>query len=93
MSPERGRRNEELFVEAEPPAPSERYALLERACAGDDELRLEVEALIADSGGDTAPFAGVVADAAAALAELPRPTSSAAASAATGSPAWWDAAG
>jgi hypothetical protein len=47
MTPERWRRAKELFHEALERAPAERDRMLAEACAGDAELRAEVEALIA----------------------------------------------
>ena len=46
-SPETWHRIEELFDAAVDLSPGERAAMLERACAGDEPLRLEVESLLA----------------------------------------------
>jgi serine/threonine protein kinase/Tol biopolymer transport system component len=46
MTPERWRQVKEIFHSALECAPGERAAYLRRACAGQDSLRLEVEALI-----------------------------------------------
>ena len=54
MSDKRWRRIEELFHEAADLAPVQRTEFLSRACAGDDELRRQVESLLANdkSKGD-----------------------------------------
>ena len=54
MSSDRFQRCEELFHAAAPLAGTERDALLERSCAGDPELRADVERLLAahDRAGD-----------------------------------------
>lgn len=49
MSPERWQKLEELFHRAEALPGAERAAYLDRECAGDEQLRKEVEALIASS--------------------------------------------
>ena len=49
MDPEHWKRIEEVYHAAVVRAPAEREALLEGACAGDDALRREVEALLAVS--------------------------------------------
>ncbi len=54
LDAERWRRFEELFVAASELAPGERDAFLAEACAGDGELRKEVEALIAADEGSEA---------------------------------------
>ncbi len=46
MTPERWKRIDELFAEALNCAPEARSKLLAKACAGDDELRREVESLL-----------------------------------------------
>src|SRR5262245_42210551 len=51
MPAERSHRIEQLFHAARQRHPAERAAFLERACAGDDSLRLEVESLLAEDGG------------------------------------------
>ncbi len=52
----RNRRVEEIFGEALELAPDERDAFLERACAGDDDLRHEVDDLLAVAHARTAGF-------------------------------------
>jgi serine/threonine-protein kinase len=47
MTPERWQRVKELFQSALEREPSQRTAFLDQACAGDEELRKEVESLIA----------------------------------------------
>jgi serine/threonine-protein kinase len=47
MTPERWRQIEEIFQAAVERAPEERAAFLDQACAGDPELRQEVESLLA----------------------------------------------
>jgi eukaryotic-like serine/threonine-protein kinase len=47
MTPERWHRIRELFESALERAPDERTAFLDQACAGDEEVRKEVESLIA----------------------------------------------
>jgi Tol biopolymer transport system component len=47
MTPERWQQVKELFQSALKHAPSQRTAFLDQACAGDEELRKEVESLIA----------------------------------------------
>ena len=49
MDPEHWKRIEEVYHAAVVRAPGEREVLLEGACAGDDALRREVEALLAVS--------------------------------------------
>ncbi len=52
MNPERWRRIEELYNAAQEREPEERGAFLAGACRGDDELKREIERLLAkDSGG------------------------------------------
>jgi eukaryotic-like serine/threonine-protein kinase len=55
MTPDRWREIERLFHEALARPPAERAAFLEKACAGDDELRREVESL-AKSDDDAGSF-------------------------------------
>jgi serine/threonine-protein kinase len=50
MTPERWRQLEEVFHAVAECAPGERPALLDRACAGDPQLRREVESLLAQEG-------------------------------------------
>src|SRR5271170_1522249 len=64
MSGGRWRRVEELFHSAADLAPAERSAFLARACAGDDELRRQVEALLAQDGAKDNVFEVAVANAA-----------------------------
>jgi serine/threonine protein kinase len=52
MQAERWRQIERLFHSALKRAPGERAALLAEACAGDDELRREVESLLAEHARD-----------------------------------------
>lgn len=51
MTPERQQRVDELFIELLDLAPAERRARLDVACAGDPELRGEVESLLAHHDG------------------------------------------
>jgi len=51
MPAERSHRIEQLFHAAPQRHTAERAAFLERACAGDDSLRLEVESLLAEDDG------------------------------------------
>src|SRR5690242_15992941 len=53
MSPERWRRVEELFHSALDRKAEDRDAFLDQACAGDDEIRREVESLL-DRAPDSA---------------------------------------
>src|SRR5271163_2572586 len=64
MSDERWRRIEELFHAAADLAPAERSAFLINACDGDDELRRQVEALLAQDGAKDNVFEAAVANAA-----------------------------
>ena len=60
MSQPAWQRIEEIFHEASELPPSQRAAFLSRACAGDDQLRHEVETLLAnDEGGDNVLEAAV----------------------------------
>ncbi len=54
LDPQRWRRLEELFIAATELAPAERDAFLAEACAGDDELRIGVEELLAAGEGSEA---------------------------------------
>ncbi|MBC7929532.1 MAG: hypothetical protein H7Z38_03095, partial [Rubrivivax sp.] len=47
MTPERWQRIKELFHAAIERAPAERRAFLDEACAGDAQMRTEVETLVA----------------------------------------------
>ncbi|MEM1183094.1 MAG: tetratricopeptide repeat protein, partial [Acidobacteriota bacterium] len=51
LSAKRWRRLEEIFLQARECAPDARPALLERSCAGDPDLRAEVEAMLAADEG------------------------------------------
>src|SRR5437899_714127 len=51
MPAERSQRIEQLFHAARERDPRERAAFLEQGCGGDDELRREVESLLAEDGG------------------------------------------
>lgn len=68
MSPERFERIEELFHAAEGLPPAARAAFLEQACAGDGELRREVEELLAGQPEGAARIHSLVEGAAASLA-------------------------
>jgi hypothetical protein len=61
---DRWRQIEELFHSAADLAPAERSAFLARACAGDDELRRQVESLLAQDGAKDNVFETAVANAA-----------------------------
>src|SRR5215510_7843298 len=50
MNPDRWRKIQDLFAEACAQQPPERAAFLEKACAGDDDLRREVEWMLAHQG-------------------------------------------
>src|SRR5215469_3080040 len=50
MSPERWRRIEEIYRVASETEPARRTAFLAEACREDDDLRMEVESLLAHSG-------------------------------------------
>src|SRR5271157_1179672 len=52
MDPARWRRIEEIYQAAAERQPEERAAFLAAACAGDEDLRREVESLLAQSSGD-----------------------------------------
>jgi len=57
MTPERWDRVKAVLDEAlDRPAGEEREAFLDEACAGDDDLRSEVESLLADDDGEVARF-------------------------------------
>jgi eukaryotic-like serine/threonine-protein kinase len=64
----RWERLEEIFHRALEARPEERAALLDAACAGDDGLRHEVEALLGNAGAAEGRLNRAVADAAAELA-------------------------
>src|SRR6185503_3934960 len=53
MSPERWQQVEELYHAALESEPGQRGEFLAQACAGDEELRREVESLLAQSGSRT----------------------------------------
>jgi tetratricopeptide (TPR) repeat protein/predicted Ser/Thr protein kinase len=63
MSDQRWRRIEELFHEAADLAPMQRAEFLLRACAGDDELRRQVESLLANDKSKSDLFEAAVAQA------------------------------
>ncbi|MBL8212699.1 MAG: protein kinase [Bryobacterales bacterium] len=66
MTPERFRQVDDLFQAALDRDPAERAAFLDEACAGDLELRQEVNLLLShDTGGSTQQLAGMVEQAAA----------------------------
>ena len=77
MTPDRHARVREVFATARKLSPASRAEFIIRACAGDDEVRAEVESLLAhDSDGDDflkAP-SGFVDFLNAAMAESPQPT-------------------
>jgi len=54
MTPERWRQVEALYHSAREREPSERFAFLKEACEGDEELRREVEALLAQESSPAA---------------------------------------
>jgi hypothetical protein len=62
MSGDRWRRIEERFHNATEFAPGERAAFLERVCAGDDELRRQVESLLAQDSPKDNIFEAAVGD-------------------------------
>jgi hypothetical protein len=68
MSGERWRRIDELFHAAHALAPHERAAFLASGCAGDDDLRKEIESLLAQTHSTSAPFDHAAAAVAADLA-------------------------
>jgi tetratricopeptide (TPR) repeat protein/tRNA A-37 threonylcarbamoyl transferase component Bud32 len=68
MKPERWQQIEHVFHEAAARRPEERPDFLARACAGDDELRREVDALLAEDGGRQTLFATLIAEAAGSFA-------------------------
>ncbi|MCG8457877.1 MAG: serine/threonine protein kinase, partial [Holophagales bacterium] len=51
LSPDRWRRLEELFEQARERGPDARQALLDKSCAGDPDLRSELEAMLAADEG------------------------------------------
>jgi eukaryotic-like serine/threonine-protein kinase len=64
MSDDRWHQIEDLFHRAADLAPAERAAFLERACAGNEELRREVESLLAVDSPQDEFLRGAVAQAA-----------------------------
>src|SRR5688572_7672762 len=72
MDVERWRRIEVLYEAAQALAADERTTFLAEACAGDDDLRKEVESLLAQGASGEAFFAGGAAVAAAAMLTHPR---------------------
>jgi len=67
MDPKRSERVEEVYYAAIVRAPGERAAFLDAACSGDDALRREVEALLAQEGAASRFLAAPAAEAAARL--------------------------
>jgi serine/threonine protein kinase/Tfp pilus assembly protein PilF len=67
MTPERFQKIEEIFCKAAEMPASERTAFLESACAGDEELRSEVEALLLKEEDTEAPFQSLIIGAAGSL--------------------------
>jgi eukaryotic-like serine/threonine-protein kinase len=68
MTPERLQEIEKIFCEAVELAPDERETFLAEACAGDAELRREVESLLSETTDAKAPFASLIVGAAQSLA-------------------------
>ena len=57
MTPDRWNRVKDVLDEAlDRPAGKEREAFLDKACAGDEDLRVEVESLLAGSDGEVSRF-------------------------------------
>src|SRR5262245_53019104 len=56
MTPQRWRKIEELYNQLSELSVSEREQFLDKACAGDDELRRDVEGLLHAKSGDTSFF-------------------------------------
>ena len=69
MTPEQLQQIEEVFYRALELAPDERAAFLDEACDGDARLRREVESLLAEETGSTAPFASLISDVADSIAK------------------------
>src|SRR5215471_1385634 len=63
MSDQRWQRIEQLFHEAADLSPVQRAEFLSRACAGDDELRRQVESLLANDKSKSDLLEGAVAQA------------------------------
>ena len=63
MNGERWQRLRRLFEAARELEPEAREALLDEACAGDAELRAEVESLLRAEDDSKDPIAGAVGDA------------------------------
>jgi eukaryotic-like serine/threonine-protein kinase len=70
MTPERWKQIEQLFNSVVELTPAEREAHLDRACAGDTELRREVESLLTGGTGQTALFQTLISEAAGSLATV-----------------------
>ena len=71
MTPERWRRIEAIYAELEPIPASERPPVLENLCAGDLELRREIEQLLTSDGATAHLIEHLVAGQAASLGEAP----------------------
>lgn len=69
MTPERLQRIEELFLYASDLPEAERTAFLDAECAGDGDLRREIEFLLREEDATEAPFATLIMDAAESLAD------------------------
>lgn len=67
MTPERFRQTEEIFQAALDLPPPERKAFLDEKCAGDPDLRAEIESLLNETGADETLLAGAVLRAAQSL--------------------------
>ena len=64
MTAERWKRVQELFLEAAELPPAGRAAFLDRECAGQAELRQEIDSLFEYDGDAHAPLTAVITDAA-----------------------------
>lgn len=73
MTPERWRKVEEIFHAALDLPPDERTTWLDTACAGDGELKAEVQSLLASDGDNTAGLENPVPQAVVALHEAKAP--------------------
>ncbi|MGB7923697.1 MAG: serine/threonine-protein kinase [Pyrinomonadaceae bacterium] len=70
MTPKRWQQIEELFNSVVELEDDERAAYLDRACAGDPELRYEVESLLKDGTEQKTPFQTLISEAAGSLATV-----------------------
>lgn len=70
MTPERWRRVEEVFAGTEGLSATQIRAYLERECAGDTELRKEVQSMLSYESSESALFDQIVEEGAEALAEI-----------------------